>query len=89
MDTVELAEDASSTQGAGGSTRADRVNPVEEWGREVENCGEGSRARTGKVTEQHEESRKRRDKNEPEEDMEEELPIRPAGVVARFCPGAR
>lgn len=85
---IELAEDARSAQDPGAGARADRINAVEDRRREVQNCGKGAGAPPWKATEKEQEPRERWDQSEPQEDMKEELPIRPARVVARLCPGA-
>jgi hypothetical protein len=72
--------------GLDSGARTHRVNPVEERSREVEDRSKDSGTHRGQVPEENQGAGQGQYEDEPEEDMKEELTIRPAGVVARLGP---
>src|SRR5262245_53432559 len=86
MHLVELADEARPADQRGSGARAHCVNPVEERSREVEDRRKDSGTHPRQVAEEDQDATQGQYEDEPEEDMNEELTIRPAGVVARLDP---
>jgi hypothetical protein len=86
MHVVELADEARPAKQTGSGARAHRVNAVEKRSREVEDRSKDSGTHGRQVPEEDQEAGQGQYEGEPEEDMKEELTIRPAGIVARLRP---
>src|SRR5262249_58405449 len=78
-----LAEDGGLT------TRPERVHPVEERCREGEHPCERARVPIRKTGPEPDQPEQRRDQHEGEEHVEDELAVRPSGIVARGGPSPR